>query len=346
MRFRDLGEVPFIERLRRRLPAAEGVVIGVGDDCAELAGFDRGRLLVTTDLLLEDVHFRLTTTTPEQLGHKMLAVNLSDVAAMGGTPRFFVCALGIPGDTEVEIVERLYEGALSLAAKHDVALVGGDTNRSETGMVLAVTVMASPPKRGAITRGGAKPGDALLVTGTLGDSAVGLKILEENLSLSPHLPAFEQLVRRHLEPTPRVEAGRVLAAERLLHAAIDLSDGLAIDASHLARESGVAIDVDPALIPLSPELQAAAHELGLDPVAVAVAGGEDYELLLAVSSRKVAAAEEALRRLGLPVTRIGRIVEGDGEVRIGDRPASEFRGFQHFTPSASLPGEPTAAGGS
>lgn len=135
MKFQDLGEIPFIDRLRRRLSHAEGVEVGLGDDCAVLTGFDRGRLLVTTDLLLEDVHFRLTTTTPEQLGHKMLAVNLSDVAAMGGTPRFFLCALGVPADLDVEIIERMYEGALSLADRHDVALVGGDTNRDRKSVV-------------------------------------------------------------------------------------------------------------------------------------------------------------------------------------------------------------------
>lgn len=347
MKFQDLGEIPFIDRLRRRLSQAEGVELGLGDDCASLAGFDRGRLLVTTDLLLEDVHFRLTTTTPEQLGHKMLAVNLSDVAAMGGTPRFFLCALGVPADLEVEIIERMYEGALSLADRFEVALVGGDTNRSESGLVLAVTVMASPPKRGALTRAGARAGDVVMVTGTLGDSALGLKILEEDRATTPHLPAFEQLTRRHLEPTPRIDAGRALAADRLAHAMIDVSDGLAIDATHLAVESGVGIEIDPAAIPLSPELQAVAHELDLDAVAIAAAGGEDYELLFAAAPRHVAEIEDSLRRLGVPVSVVGRVTERAGEVLIGDRPARELRGYQHFQPaSAAVAAAAGAEGGS
>ncbi|MFN7954027.1 MAG: thiamine-phosphate kinase [bacterium] len=330
MKFEDLGEVQFIERVRQRLAAAEGIAIGLGDDCAEVHGFDRGRLLVTTDLLLEDVHFRLTTTTPEQLGHKMLAVNLSDVAAMGGVPRVFVCGLGVPAELDVEIIERLYEGALALADRHEVALVGGDTNRSESGLVLAITLLASPPRRGSLTRAAARPGDVLMVTGTLGDSALGLKILEEDLVKNPHLPAFEQLTRRHLEPIPRIEAGRALATERLAHAAIDVSDGLAIDATHLAVESQVGIEIDLAAIPLSPELVAVAHDLGLDPLEIAAAGGEDYELLFSVSPRRVTEVEDSLTRLGLPVTAIGRVTAEAGSVRIGDRAASEFRSFQHF----------------
>ncbi len=339
MKFDELGEVQFIERVRQRLAASADVPIGLGDDCAEVHAFDRGRLLVTTDLLLEDVHFRLTTTTPEQLGHKMLAVNLSDVAAMGGTPRAFVCGLGVPADLDVEIIERLYEGALALADRHDVVLVGGDTNRSESGLVLAITLLASPPKRGSLTRSAARVGDVLMVTGTLGDSALGLKILEEDLVKTPHLPAFEQLTRRHLEPTPRLEAGRALANERLARAAIDVSDGLAIDATHLAMESSVGIEIDRDAIPLSPELVAVAHELALDPAEIAAAGGEDYELLFAVSPRRVTEIEDALTRLGVPVAAIGRVTAEAGSVRIGGRAASEFRSFQHFARAARHAGE-------
>jgi thiamine-monophosphate kinase len=260
----------------------------------------------------------------------MLAVNLSDVAAMGGTPRFFVCALGIPPETPVERIERLYEGALRLAERHDVALVGGDTNRSDRSLVLSVTVLATPPRRGALVRSSAKPGDAVMVTGTLGDSALGLKILEEARTSAAHATAYDQLVRRHLEPTPRLDAGRSLADHGFAHAAIDVSDGLAIDATHLAVESAVAIEIDPARIPLSREFEFAAAELLDDPVGFAAAGGEDYELLFTVPERHVADAEEELRNRGVRATAIGRVLEGAGEVRIGDRAASALRTFDHF----------------
>lgn len=333
MDFRELGELGFIERLKKRLPQGDEVERAIAEDCAVLSPQGRSKLLFTTDMLMEGIHFDLAFISPEQLGHKALAVNISDVAAMGGRPLFFLVALGVTPSTSVEFIESLYQGALQLADRHGAHLVGGDTNRSASGMVVAISLIGVAHKRGPLLRSGAKPGDAVFVTGNVGDSALGLKILQGSGPDVSSRPMHGQLVRRHVEPTPRVEAGRLLVENGLASAAIDLSDGLASDLRNLMRESGVGAAVSTAALPISPEFAACAAELVTDPTNLALSGGEDYELLFTVPPASVPEVERLLPKKGIKVSRIGEVTDRPGELEIEDaagRRSSSRYGYDHF----------------
>jgi len=329
---RELGERGLIERVRRRLgtPPA-GVLIGIGDDAALVAA-DGARLLLTTDTLVEDVHFRRATATFREIGAKALAVNLSDIAAMGGEPRFALLALALPPATRVADVDDLYEGLAEMAGRHGVALVGGDTCADPDRMVLTVTLVggvAGPPLR----RVGARPGDRILVTGALGAAAAGLAALERGrLPVPPEVTA--PLHRAHRVPEPRVREGRLIRESGAATAMIDLSDGLATDLAHIARESGVGAEVRLPALPLSEATRALARALDADPWAWAVSGGEDYELLFtAAPDRAAALAARVTEVTGTPATAIGEVRPAADGVRFLDdagRPVAVRPGFDHF----------------
>lgn len=333
---RDLGERGLIERIRRRARSPDPeVLVGIGDDAAVLR-WGGGTLLVTTDTLLEDVHFRRRTVLPRDLGAKALAVNLSDIAAMGGEPRFALLALAAPPATRVADIDELYAGLEEMAAAHDVTLVGGDTCAAPDRLLLTLTVLGrveGPPLR----RAGARPGDAILVTGTLGASAAGLAALERGgLPLAPE--ALRLLHRAHRRPTPRVREGRLIHASGAATAMIDLSDGLATDLGHLARESGVGATVHLAALPVAEATREAARLLGLEPWRWAASGGEDYELLFtAAPDRAAALAARVATDTGTPVSVIGEVRPAADGVRFVDaagRPVPVAPGFDHFAGTA------------
>lgn len=332
MTVRDLGERGLIERVRRRLggPGA-GVLVGIGDDAAALA-WPGGTLLISTDTLVEDVHFRRTTSSFRELGWKALAVNLSDIAAMGGEPRYVLLALALPSTTAVADVDELYAGLAELAGLHAVALIGGDTCAAPDRLVLTITVVGRVD--GApLTRSGARPGDALLVTGTLGAAAAGLASLaRSDVPLDAEAAAI--LHRAHRAPTPRVAEGRLVHASGAGTAMIDLSDGLATDLGHIAAESAVGAEVRLAALPIADATRAAAGALGADARAWAVSGGEDYELLFtAAPDRARALAARVSTETGTPVSLIGEIrPAGDGIRFLDDtrRPIAVRPGFDHF----------------
>ena len=329
MKLRDLGENAFVERLAERAREASpgSVELGIGDDCALLR--PGPGTLVTTDLLQEDVHFRRAWGTPRQLGRKALTVNLSDIAAMGGVPRHFTLGLAAGPDDPVELLEGIVEGALELARSLAVRLVGGDTCATTGGLTLAITVLGEPgPEGRVLRRDGARTGDRIAVTGPLGDSRAGWMLLERGEAGGS--PERAELVRRHLEPVARIDAGLVLAERGLATAALDLSDGLAIDLGRLAAASGVGAAVDPGRLPISPELRTVARELGRDPSDLACRGGEDYELLVTLPADRADQARYDLADLGLELTVVGEVVERAAGVRIGGHEAGEVAGFLHF----------------
>jgi thiamine-monophosphate kinase len=327
MRLSELGEFGLIERIRGATPRGPGVRVGIGDDAAWV-DCKYGSLLITSDLLLEGVHFELKWTSLYALGYKTLAVNLSDLAAMGGTPAYLVLALGIPVDIEAEDVEEFYRGIRALASRTHVALVGGDTSASKRFFIGATLVGFAP--YGAIPRSGGKVGDDLYVTGTLGDSALGLDLLKRKKRFSRR-DGIAYLLSRHHFPTARLGAGTVLAKKKLARAMIDVSDGLLQDLGHVCKASGVGAVVYQEALPLSRPYR---RWMGRKGARFALAGGEDYELLFCLRREDRGRLERIKQQLGVRVTRIGECVAPGEGIRVIDeegRPvAVPVGGHDHF----------------
>lgn len=316
----DLTEEELLAAIRRVLSGAGPEVrVGVGDDAAVLAPTG-GELVVTTDVLVEGVHFERGTTTGRDLGHKAIVVNVSDVAAMGASPRAAVCALTLPPEVETAWVMELYGGMREACDEYALWLVGGDLSRGRE-VSIAVTVTGEVAPGRAVLRSGARPGDHVVVTGQLGGSSAGLR-----LTRSGTMPSQEQraLIRRHLRPAARVGEGGVLARHGAT-AMMDVSDGLALDLSRLCRASGVGARLAVAAIPV-------AVGATLDD---ALGGGEDYELLATLpDDRAVDVARAELKEaFGVPLSEIGTVVEGEGVTAIEDDGAErrlEPSGWDHF----------------
>ena len=326
MSLRRLGERGLIQRIRldsERAPAA-GVTVGIGDDTAVLAVTPGAALLATTDLVIEDVHFRRVWASPEDIGWKAMAVNLSDIAAMGAEPAWALLALTLP-ESDDAWLERFARAAGDLCRRHGVSLVGGDTTRGP--LSITVSLMGIVPIGVALERKGAQPGDAIFVTGSPGDSAAGLALEQNRLHVVD--PMSAQILRdRFLFPTPRCEVG--IALRGLASACIDISDGLGGDLEKLCAASGCGAEIDAAALPVSDALvTAVGRELARE---YALTGGEDYELLFTVPLARLGAMTHAMA-LGLgPVTRIGTVMSGNG-VRVSARGGvMQFSGagFDHF----------------
>jgi thiamine-monophosphate kinase len=327
----QLGELGLIEAVRRRARGARaaGWLEGIGDDAAVLrprAGCD---LVATSDALVEDVHFRWRTTDAVSLGRKALAVNLSDLGAMGARPLGFLLAWGLPESARPDALDGVLAGLLAQARAARCPLVGGDTVRAPVWM-LTITALGEVPRGRALLRSAARPGDRILVSGDLGGSALGFHALESGAAERPELAPF---AARHLRPAPPWRSGPLLARTRQVHAAIDLSDGLLRDLGHVASASGVRLRVDVDRLPLARGLRSAAAGLGLDPVSLALAGGEDYQLALCVAARAPATSVLA-RRARCRLTEIGVVERGRGLIfeRAGARFEPASHPFEHFKP--------------
>lgn len=327
MKLSRLGEFGLIDRIRRRTPLGRGVRIGIGDDAAWVENRS-GSSLVTADLLIEGVHFDLRWTSLFDLGYKSLAVNLSDIAAMGGVPAYVVLSLGIPAHFDSEQIDAFYRGIKALATRSGVALIGGDTNVARV-LIVSVCVIGHAPRR-PVRRAGAKIGDDIYVTGTLGDSALGLKLLQRRSAVSKR-QSVAQLLARHHRPAPRLAAGALLAEEGLATAMIDISDGLTQDLGHICQASGVGATIWSGSLPLSRMYRALA---GADETRYALSGGEDYELLFCARPRHRGKIQSLAKRVRLRITRIGACGRAeDGLVVIdssGAPVAVPVKGHDHF----------------
>lgn len=311
-----------------------GVAVGIGDDCAVLEPTQGTRLLATTDLLIEGIHFRRAYATAGDLGWKAIAVNLSDIASMGGRPRWALVALACPAATAAREVEDFYAGALALADRHETAIVGGDTCQSPGGWMVNVTVLGEAVEA-PLLRSTGRTGDVVAVTGPLGGSAAGLALL--GLGAVPaglDGGAAADVAAAHLRPEPRVREGRWLAGAGGVTAMIDLSDGLATDLAHIAEESGVGARVDLDRVPVRPSARAVAERVGGDALAWATSGGEDFELLLTCRPGDFERIARGLTAAtGRSLHAVGELTEAGGSVRFVDargREVATAAGFEHF----------------
>jgi thiamine-monophosphate kinase len=331
----DLTEDELIAVITRLLSGdTPGVVVGVGDDAGVLAT-SVGQPVLTTDLLLEGVHFERPTISAHDLGAKAVTVNVSDVAAMGASPRAALAAIGVPAQIETSWVVELVGGMREACTEHAMALVGGDTNAAEA-VVVSVAVLGEVAPGRAVRRDGARPGDAIVVTGSLGGAAGGLALSRADAATTATAlsrPWGRRLLDALTRPVARVGEGQILARSGA-HAMIDLSDGLAKDLSRVCSASGVGARVELGSVPISEALRDGADALGVDALELALTGGEDYELLATMSEDDADAARRALDdRFGVTLTVVGTIIDGDGIVAArpdGGEAPLEPRGWDHF----------------
>jgi thiamine-monophosphate kinase len=339
-RVSEAGERALIERIRRRVPPApRELLVGIGDDAA-VAVPDRGALQVlTTDALVEGVHFDRRFSTPADIGYKALAVNVSDVAAMGATPRFALLSLMLPVDTTLDEVDGLLDGLLDLASATRVGLAGGNVTRSPGPLVIDVTVIGSVKPRKVLTRGGGRAGDVLYVTGQIGAAAAGLGWLRRqpapqgrSMVSRPDQAALAECVARYCRPEPRARIGALLGRNRAASACMDLSDGLADAVAQVSSACGTGATIDVSLLPLHPGAREWFAQGGQDPVTACVAGGDDCELLFAVPRRTRSRLRTVLQEArGVSITRIGELTKDPavGLARAG-RLEPLPSGFVHF----------------
>ena len=323
----DLGERDLIVRITARLAMPAWVVVGPGDDAAVIVP-ERGTLdVLTTDAQVEGIHFDHRFVPPDAIGHRALAVNLSDLAAMGARPRAVLLSLVLPDALDVAIVDGMLDGLLALASAHNAVVVGGNISRTPGPMMVDVTVVGSVRPRRLLTRAGARPGDGVYVTGTIGDGSVGLQSLRTSRG-----PAPLACQERYLRPQPRVRAGMLLGRNRAASACMDTSDGLADAVRQVAEASRVGIALDAKALPIGDEVRQWHDAHGDAVIDAAIGAGDDYELLFTVRPAHRGRLRDVRQRLGgLPVTRIG-VVTKERRLSIraeaGERPLPE--GFDHF----------------
>ena len=332
MKLNEIGEIGLIQRITNRLNSVnQRTVLGIGDDAAVVEVSGNKLLVITTDMLVEGSHFIWEKISARDLGYKSLAVNLSDVAAMGGKPLHAVVALGLPSSLQVEDIDAFYDGMEELASRYGVDIIGGDITASPSSLVVSLTVVGEVDPAHLVTQAGAAEGDLVAVTGELGSSAAGLAILLNELPRVSS-PARELALTRHLRPQPRVEAGQELAATGRVHAMKDISDGLAKELNTIATASKKMILIKAETIPVSPAAAAVAIELGQDPLPMALTGGEDYELVLTFSRGEWELIRTICQKLDVPVHVIGEVMTGEGVFleKSGVRTRLTPGGYSHF----------------
>ena len=331
MKLKDIGEFGFIDRIRSEtLARPENVIKGIGDDCSVCRSAPDRVTLLTTDMLVEGVHFQLGRIPPYKLGRKSIAVNLSDIAAMGGTPKEALVSIAIPDTVPVDTLDSVYEGMKSMAREIDVNLVGGDTTASPLHLVINVALVGEAREEEVLYRSGAKEKDVIFLTGPVGASAAGLDSLLANRSFEGQ----DALIDAHFDPHPHVRAGQIIAGLGVAHSLIDVSDGLAGDLGHICTESRVGAIIEEGKIPTTELFRAYCECFELDMTRLTINVGEDYVLLGTVPERSAGKLGKALESAGCEFFRIGKIVEGPG-VRLlasdGSTREIEPSGWNHFS---------------
>lgn len=322
MRVKDIGEFGLIDRLMTGQALSPGVVVPAGDDAAVVEITPGCRVLYTCDCMVESVHF-LPTAKGRDVGYKLMASNISDIAAMGGIPRYAVVNLVTPAETEVAWLEAVYEGMRECSQQYSVAIVGGDTSRGPA-VTISVSLIGEVEPNRELLRSGAQVGDLVCVTGALGGSAAGLQVVLGRVS-SKH-PAADFVLSKHYRPQPRVREGLALAALNC-RCANDISDGLASEAREIATSSGVGVELIAEDIPIREEVRAIAAECGIDPLEWALCGGEDYELVFTVPPESIVAVQEALPCVKV----VGAVTQGCGvHLRRGELLQPVARAYTHF----------------
>ena len=333
LKIEDIGEIGFIQAIKDNCHFSHKKLIkGIGDDCAVIGPYGNKVLLITTDSLLENVHFIREKIPPEHLGQKAAAVNFSDIAAMGGKALHLFLSLAIPESTSVKTLLDIYRGIKMMCRRHRVNIMGGDTTASPDGLMINVTVIGEAHEKEVLYRNGARPGHGVYVTGSLGDSAAGLKLIREEACAPEALAST--LKAAHNLPVPFLEAGLFIARSRLASSMIDLSDGLLSDLKHICEASGVGATLFHADLPISKELISLARANNFDPHELAISGGEDYKLLVTVPQINAEPFEKMFEH-GVPcqIHRVGEIKKNMGIKIIapnGTEKKMKLAGFEHF----------------
>ncbi|WP_159884730.1 thiamine-phosphate kinase [Paenibacillus puerhi] len=316
-----------------------GVAVGIGDDAAVVNVNSGTQLILTCDTMTEEIHFKRITMPDRDVGFKAMASAVSDIAAMGGLPRFALISLTVPAGNNVERVRSMYEGLYDCAGRFGISIVGGDTTSSAGGITLSVTVIGETPAGQALLRSSAQPGDVVFATGYMGRSAAGLEwLLRQNLPSEQWDESagseHAKLVEAHCRPLPQVEAGLALSRSGVCHALNDISDGLSSEVWEIAEASGVSIDLLEERIPIAEELRAYAAAQGRDPLEYVLTGGEDYQLLGTAAAEQALALQQALGEAGIALHVIGHVHSGPAGVRLirsgGDTLTLERQGYNHF----------------
>ncbi len=333
MKLKEIGEFGFIERFKPHFEELlKDGLIGIGDDCAILSANDEEDWIISTDLLMEDVHFLRNAISPYQLGYKSLAVNLSDIAAMGGEPIASFLSIAVPKDLEVEYLDEFMRGYHELSLKYNTALLGGDTTHSIKNLAINVVVVGKCMKGKARKRGDAKQDDIICVTGCLGDSAGGLHVLLDKIP-----PGMEEkvLLQKHHLPEPQIKEGVFLSQCDGVHAMMDISDGIASDLKHILKASSVGADIEMNAVPVSESLTCMSEKYGWNALHLATSGGEDYELLVTVDPKCFEDVKiEFEKKFHKPLIQIGTIKQSNNPdiawLKEGKKIDMHEDGFNHF----------------
>jgi thiamine-monophosphate kinase len=326
-------ESEIISRLRARASVDDQVLVGIGDDAAVIKGAGGRDLLACCDLMVEGVHFRAEWTPPRLLGHKALAVNLSDIAAMGGVPKFAMLSIAAPSKISSEFIDQFFGGLFELAERSCVSIIGGDTSSSPDSFFIDVSVIGDCETGKAVTRRGAKPGDKIYVSGSLGASALGLSLLEKGLRVDQpsRRRDYKTALLKHLAPEPRLSLGRAIGESGLATAMIDISDGLSTDVRHILDESSCGAVIHSTAIPVAECARQYPELSGEASMRLALNGGEEYELLFTARPDRSADIENLQEALRIPINEIGEIVTSAGlhlETR-GVLEALAASGYEH-----------------
>lgn len=304
------------------------ILLGIGDDCAVFQTGAGKVSLATNDVLVENTHFIKSKITPRQIGEKSVLVSVSDIAAMGGVPKFIISSLGLGNENESGQFEEIFQGIKNVCSEFELSLIGGNLSASRT-IFIDITIIGEIDQENIVKRSNASPGDQIFVTGNIGDSALGFKILEKNNYFTSDNP----LVERHYRPSPRVETGKILAREKIPSAMIDISDGLYIDLARITTRFNLGANVDLARLPLSDAYLGSYSEFTSDIHELAVTGGEDYELLFTSDPANESRIYEIAANTGINISRIGTVTENQSISFIcedGEEKSFASKGYIHF----------------